>query len=137
MAACWCAPKVESNPSNFQKKDLLSSLPQRSTPFKVVARISTFTLRKQSPLFLLENAMYTYTENNKYLVLLPQAHAVAQLGLGLPPQPSPINNTTESAVRTELPMPGAGTKTHRSPSTGANMTEGEKALECGFLKLGP
>ncbi|EFW20856.1 conserved hypothetical protein [Coccidioides posadasii str. Silveira] len=81
--------------------------------------------------------MYTYTENNKYLVLLPQAHAVAQLGLGLPPQPSPINNTTESAVPTELPMPGAGTKTHRSPSTGANMTEGEKALECGFLKLGP
>ncbi|WEW54820.1 hypothetical protein PRK78_000245 [Emydomyces testavorans] len=78
--------------------------------------------------------MYTYTETNKFLVLLPQAHAAAPLDLTAPPKPPA--NTTETPAP-ELIITPAAPKSHRSASTSANMAADEKPLGCGFLKLGP
>ncbi|EEP82248.1 predicted protein [Uncinocarpus reesii 1704] len=78
--------------------------------------------------------MYTYTETNKFLVLLPQAHAVAQLGLELPSKPSV--NSPESTVADEaVVIPAAAPKTHRSSSTGASMNDGEKPLDSKHKKF--
>ncbi|KAI1915405.1 hypothetical protein LOZ53_000734 [Ophidiomyces ophidiicola] len=80
--------------------------------------------------------MYTYTETNKFLVLLPQAHAVAPLELGMPSKaadPSAESSIDESQAVEAIPVTS---KSHRSPSTGASIASDDSALSCGFLKLG-